>query len=366
MEDLMKLRESIDEIDSEIVRLYKERMDISKHVAEYKITTGKKVFDKTREDEKLEKLSSLADDEFLKHGIVELFEQIMSTSRKKQYQLMTEHGIVEKENFTEVDSLDFSNARIVFQGVEGAYSQLAMKTYFGENCNGYNVDSWKDAMEDIKCGKADYAVLPIENSSAGIVSENYDLLVEYDNYIVGEQIIRIDHSLMGLPGAKISDIRTVYSHPQALMQCSDFFDEHKDINQVAVRNTAFSAKKVKDDGDITQAGIASHISADIYGLQVLESRIQNNKNNATRFIIVSAKRVCRRDADRISICFETPHKSGALYHMLAHFIYNGINMLNIQSRPISDKAWEYRFFVDFEGTMPPAAWTCCCDSRALA
>ena len=104
---------------------------------------------------------------------------------------------------------------------------------------------------------------------------------------------------MGLPGAKISDIRTVYSHPQALMQCSDFFDEHKDINQVAVRNTAFSAKKVKDDGDITQAGIASHISADIYGLQVLESRIQNNKNNATRFIIVSAKRVCRRDADRI-------------------------------------------------------------------
>ena len=206
-----------------------------------------------------------------------------------------------------------------------------------------------------KVGKDDYAVLPIENSSAGIVSENYDLLVEYDNYIVGEQIIRIDHSLMGLPGAKISDIRTVYSHPQALMQCSDFFDEHKDINQVAVRNTAFSAKKVKDDGDITQAGIASHISADIYGLQVLESRIQNNKNNATRFIIVSAKRVCRRDADRISICFETPHKSGALYHMLAHFIYNGINMLNIQSRPISDKAWEYRFFVDFEGRFTDTA-----------
>lgn len=131
----------------------------------------------------------------------------------------------------------------MFQGVEGAYSQLAMKTYFGENCNGYNVDSWKDAMEDIKCGKADYAVLPIENSSAGIVSENYDLLVEYDNYIVGEQIIRIDHSLMGLPGAKISDIRTVYSHPQALMQCSDFFDEHKDINQVAVRNTAFLQRR---------------------------------------------------------------------------------------------------------------------------
>lgn len=355
MEDLIKLRESIDQIDKEIVRLYTQRMGISEKVAEYKIATGKKVFDKERENSKLDNLSKLAVDDFMEHGIRELFEQIMSTSRKKQYQLMTEHGIVEKENFTEVEKLDFSNAKIVFQGVEGAYSQLAMKTYFGENCNGYNVDTWKDAMEEIKCGNADYAVLPIENSSAGIVSENYDLLVEYDNYIVDEQIIRIDHSLMGIPGAKLSDIKTVYSHPQALMQCSDFLDEHREWNRISLKNTAFSAKKVKDDGDISQAAIASHISADIYGLEVLENRIQNNKNNATRFIIVTSKKICRRNSDRISICFETPHKSGALYHMLAHFIYNGVNMLNIQSRPIPGKAWEYRFFVDFEGRFSDTA-----------
>lgn len=355
MEDLIKLRESIDQIDKEIVRLYTQRMGISEKVAEYKIATGKKVFDKERENSKLDNLSKLAVDDFMEHGIRELFEQIMSTSRKKQYQLMTEHGIVEKENFTEVDKLDFSNAKIVFQGVEGAYSQLAMKTYFGENCNGYNVDTWKDAMEEIKCGNADYAVLPIENSSAGIVSENYDLLVEYDNYIVDEQIIRIDHSLMGIPGAKLSDIKTVYSHPQALMQCSDFLDEHREWNRISLKNTAFSAKKVKDDGDISQAAIASHISADIYGLEVLENRIQNNKNNATRFIIVTSKKICRKNSDRISICFETPHKSGALYHMLAHFIYNGVNMLNIQSRPIPGKAWEYRFFVDFEGRFSDTA-----------
>lgn len=355
MEDLIKLRESIDEIDNEIVRLYENRMEISKKVADFKIATGKKVFDKERENSKLDKLSKLADDEFMEHGIRELFEQIMSTSRKKQYQLMTEHGIVESEDFTEVDKLDFSNARIVFQGVEGAYSQLAMKTYFGENCNGYNVDTWKDAMEEIKCGNADYAVLPIENSSAGIVSENYDLMVEYDNYIVGEQIIRIDHSIMGLPEAELSDIKTVYSHPQALMQCSEFLDEHRDWNRVSLKNTAFSAKKVKDEGLISQAAIASHSSADIYGLKVLENRIQNNKNNATRFIIVSGRKICRRDSDKISICFETPHKSGALYHMLAHFIYNGINMLNIQSRPIQGKTWEYRFFVDFEGKFTDTA-----------
>lgn len=350
MEDLMKLRESIDEIDSEIVRLYKERMDISKHVAEYKITTGKKVFDKTREDEKLEKLSSLADDEFLKHGIVELFEQIMSTSRKKQYQLMTEHGIVEKENFTEVDSLDFSNARIVFQGVEGAYSQLAMKTYFGENCNGYNVDSWKDAMEDIKCGKADYAVLPIENSSAGIVSENYDLLVEYDNYIVGEQIVKIDHALLGLEDADESDITSVFSHKQSLMQCSDFLEEHKQWEKFSVSNNAVAARKVKEDNDKHQAAIASAKNAQIYGLKVLRNSIQDNKNNSTRFIVVTGKKIYTKVANHISICFEVNHESGALYHALSHFIYNGINMTNIQSRPLQNKNWEYRFFVDFDGT----------------
>ena len=142
---------------------------------------------------------------------------------------------------------------------------------------------------------------------------------------------------------------------QALMQCSDFLDEHRDWNRISLKNTAFSAKKVKDEGDISQAAIASHISADIYGLEVLENRIQDNKNNATRFIIVSGKKICRKGSDRISICFETPHKSGALYHMLAHFIYNGVNMLNIQSRPISGKAWEYRFFVDFEGRFSDTA-----------
>ena len=144
-------------------------------------------------------------------------------SRKKQYKLLTEHGIMPPQEFEPIHTLDYSNARIVFQGLEGAYSQLAMEQFFGENCNNFHVESWKDAMEAIKNGEADYAVLPIENSSAGIVSENYDLLVEYDNYIVGEQIIRIDHALLGLEDADERDIRTVYSHKQSLMQCSEFW-----------------------------------------------------------------------------------------------------------------------------------------------
>ncbi len=355
MDDLLKLREEIDAIDDEIVQLYEKRMLVSEKVAKYKIQTGKKVFDKERERSKLNQLSAKAATEFTSHGIRELFEQIMAMSRKKQYQLLNENGIMEKLDFTEVLKLEYKHARIVFQGTEGAYSQLAMKEYFGEDCDSYHVETWKDAMEAIQTGSADYAVLPIENSSAGIVSENFDLLVEYDNYIVGEQIIRIEHALLGLEEADISDISCVYSHPQALMQCQGYFDSHKDWERISLKNTAMAAQKVQRDGCIHQAAIASRISADIYGLKVLENAIQDNKDNFTRFIIVSGQKQYCKGAGKISICFEIPHESGSLYHMLSHFIYNNLNMSRIQSRPIHDRSWEYRFFVDFDGNLQDSA-----------
>ena len=211
MKDLKELRDQIDVIDRQIVDLYQERMEIAAGVAEYKINTGKKVVDKEREDSKLATLTALGKTDFNKHGIRELFEQIMSMSRKRQYQLLTAHGMYEKPDFTEVESLDYHNARIVFQGTEGAYSQLALREYFGEQTDSYHVETWRDAMEAIKNGEADYAVLPIENSSAGIVSENYDLMVEYDNCIVGEQIIQINHALLGLPDAELSSVYPILS-----------------------------------------------------------------------------------------------------------------------------------------------------------
>ena len=264
MKDLLDIRKDIDKIDEQIVKLYEERMKLTSDVAEYKINTGKQVFDKEREESKLATLQKKAESDFTRHGIRELFEQIMAMSRKKQYKLLTEHGIMPPQEFEPIHTLDYSNARIVFQGLEGAYSQLAMEQFFGENCNNFHVESWKDAMEAIKNGEADYAVLPIENSSAGIVSENYDLLVEYDNYIVGEQIIRIDHALLGLEDADERDIRTVYSHKQSLMQCSEFLDSHADWEKFSVSNNAVAAKKVKEDGEISQAAIASAKNAQIY------------------------------------------------------------------------------------------------------
>lgn len=355
MRDLSDIRAELDVIDRNIARLFQERLDLVAQVAEYKIANGKPVFDRQREAEKLASLSELAESDFPKKGIQELFEQIMAISRKRQYQLLTSSGQGEDAGFTVKEAIDFTHARVVYQGVEGAYSQMAMNAFFGEHTDSFHVETWRDAMEALKKGEAEFAVLPIENSSAGIVSENYDLLVEYDNYIVGEQIIKVDHALLGLPDAELSDITCVYSHPQALMQCVDFLDQHRDWERISLKNTAMSAKKVVEDGRKNQAAIANPLTAEIYGLKVLKRSINYSSENSTRFIIVSGKKICRRDAGKISICFEIPHETGSLYHMLSHIIYNNLNMNKIESRPIKDKSFEYRFFVDFEGNLADSA-----------
>lgn len=353
--ELTELRDKIDVIDKQIVELYEERMGISRQVAEYKIETGKKVFDKEREEEKLRKVKALAHDEFNSHGIVELFEQIMSMSRKLQYKMLTEKGGMGRLPFIEVDTLDKEKARVVFPGAEGAYTQEAMMQFFGKDVNCFHVDTFRDAMIAIDEGRADYAVLPIENSTAGIVNEIYDMLVEFENYIVGEQIIRIEHCLMAVPGTAIDEIQTVYSHPQSLMQSSRYLQEHASWKQISMNNNAFAARKVAKDQDRTQAAIASAHAAETYGLEILEKGVNQSSTNSTRFIVVTNRKIFLRDAGKVSICFEVPHESGSLYHMLSHFIYNNLNMNKIESRPLEDRNWEYRFFIDFDGNLADEA-----------
>ena len=352
--DLLELRNEIDEIDQNIVELYEKRMEICKQVAEFKIENGKKVFDKVREEEKIARVKSLTHNAFNSVGIQELFEQIMSMSRKLQYSMLAERGCMGKLPFIGVEGIEAVDARVVFQGAEGAYSQAAMEQYFGKQINSIHVDTFRDAMAAIDEGSADFAVLPIENSTAGIVSEIYDLLVEYENYIVGEQIIKIEHCLLGVPGTKIEDIKTVYSHPQSLMQSSKYLSEH-DWQQISMQNNAFAARKVSEDKDKTQAAIASEYAAKIYGLEILKHGVNHSSTNSTRFIIVTNQKIFRKDAGKISICFEVPHESGSLYHMLSHFIYNGLNICKIESRPVPDRNWEYRFFLDFEGNLSDSA-----------
>ena len=352
--DLQKLRDEIDKIDKQIVDLYESRMDICKEVAEYKIETGKKVFDRVREEEKIRKVKSLTSNEFNSRAVEELFEQIMSVSRKLQYKLLAEHGSMGRLPFMGVDTLQEGKVRVVFQGAEGAYSQAAMVQYFGDDIDSFHVDTFRDAMSAIEEGSADFAVLPIENSTAGIVSDIYDLMVEFENYIVGEQIIKIEHCLLGVPGSRIEDIQTVYSHPQSLMQSARFLSQYG-WKQISMQNNAFAAKKVVEDQDKSQAAIASAYAGEIYGLEVLKRGVNQSDTNSTRFIIVTNQKVFLKDAKKISICFEIPHESGSLYHMLSHFIYNNLNLCKIERRPSEDRNWEYRFFVDFEGNLADGA-----------
>lgn len=355
MATLLELRDQLDVIDKQIVELYEKRMKICEEVGETKIRDGRKVFDKQRENEKLAAVTANASNDLNKKGIRELFELLMSTSRKLQYQLLTKNGALGRLPFIGVDKLEWENSRIVFQGTEGAYSQAAMERYFGKDINSFHVQTFRDAMEAIEEGSADFAVLPIENSSAGIVNEVYDLLMEFENYIVGEVELPIDHTLAGLPGTKLSDIERVYSHPQALMQCAKFLDEHRDWQQISVSNTAVAAKKVLEDNNLAKAAICSEYAAGFYGLEVLEEKINHNSQNTTRFIIVTNQKIFLKDASKISICFEVTHESGSLYHLLSHFIYNNLSMTKIESRPIEGRNWEYCFFVDFEGNMADGA-----------
>lgn len=353
MKDLKDIRIEIDDVDKQILALFEKRMGLACDVAEYKISVGKKVYDKQREDEKLEALSSLATDDFSKQSVYELYSQIMSISRKKQYQILAKHGQSVDMGYTPIDDFDFSKSVVCFQGVEGAYSQIAMNEFFSDSIQkSFHVDTWRSAMEAIKDGSADYAVLPIENSSAGSVAENYDLLSEYDVSIIGEQILKVDHALLGLKGAKIEDIKTVYSHPQAIMQCDGYIRaEHMDWNVEALHNTAVSAMKVRNDSDISQAAIGSKLNAEIYDLEILEEGIQDIKTNETRFIIVTKEKVFKKDAKKISLCLEIEHEAGSLYKILSHFIFNGLNLSCIESRPIKDVNWQYRFFIDLEGNL---------------
>lgn len=354
MRDLAELRKEIDEIDRQMVALFERRMGISEEVAEFKVATGKRVLDKARENVKIETVKSMVHGEFNCVGVEELYKQIMAMSRKLQYQMMEKQAIG-RLPFVMVDQLEMENVRVVYQGVEGAYSQQAMFEFFGENVNHFHVERWRDAMEAIADGMADYAVLPIENSTAGIVNDNYDLLQEFDNYIVGEQTISIQHALLGTPDAELSDIKTVYSHPQGLMQCARFLDENRQWQQVSLQNTAVAAQKVAAEGDKSQAAIASVLAGKQHGLKVLKEGVNYSGHNSTRFLIVTNQRIFCKDARKVSICFEVSHESGSLYNVLSHFIYNNLNMCRIESRPIADRSWEYHFFVDFEGSLNDSA-----------
>ena len=241
------------------------------------------------------------------------------------------------------------------QGVPGAFSEEALSEYFkNDSYETIYSSTFEEVLKNLQDDKVDYGILPIENSSAGSIVEVYDLIKKYKCYIVGEKILSVKHNLLGLPGTKIDDITKVYSHPQGFSQSNTFLSEHQDWQQIPYYNTAISAKYVKDTNEKHRTAIASMRAAKIYGLEAIEENINYNVHNYTRFIIISKDMTYSDEADKVSVIFTVPHNSGSLYHALAHFYYNGISLLKIESRPIHDRSWEYFFFVDLKGNLQDA------------
>ncbi len=349
MIDLAEIREEIDKIDRKLLELFESRMELSLRVADYKKHKDIPVYDPTREREKLEKLREMSKNEENADAVANLFTQIMLLSRRVQYSALNDF---DNFGFASVESFVAEQAtKIAYYGETGSYTEQAMLEYFHEKGLGIPMQTFEEVMESLKEGQAEYGVLPIENSSTGTLSDIFDLLAEYDNYIIGEHVITIDHNLWGLPGAKISEIKKVYSHPQGFLQCSNFIKQYPYIEQLEGGSTASSARRVLQENDMTQAAIASKRAGEAYELELMQASIHNEEHNQTRFIVVSNKRRYISKARRISICFVLPHRSGSLYHILSHFIYNNINLTRIESRPTKGKAFNYRFFVDFEGNL---------------
>jgi chorismate mutase/prephenate dehydratase len=354
MNDLKKIREKIDQVDKKIVYLFEERMELTNEVAEFKKENNKQVFDKKREEEKIEKIRSYTKSSFNEKGAEELFSQIMAISRKFQYQKLNDsRGIAAA--FKMIKEISKKDIKVVYQGMPGSYSEEATKKYFGKSAICSYEKSFQDIMETITSGNANYGVLPIENSTAGIVHEIFDLLVSYDAFILGEQVIPINHCLLAKKKMKIEDINRVYSHPQSIMQSAGFLNEHPKMQAIRMENNAFAARKVAEDNVFDQAAIASENAAQIYGLEILQKQVNDELNNSTRFIIISNEKLFLKEADKISICFEVSNESASLYRALSHIIFNDLNMTKIESRPITNKSWEYRFFVDFEGNLKDAS-----------
>ncbi|MCR5623870.1 MAG: prephenate dehydratase [Lachnospiraceae bacterium] len=348
--DLAESRKKIDVIDKQIVDLFEERMKVSSDVAKYKRSTGKKVYDPERENQKLEALRGMVNNDFNKTAVEDLFRQIMSISRKYQYKELGAEAL--ELPFRMVDKLSYDeDTRVVFFGDRGAYTEQAMVEFFGENISAYNKTTFAEVIEDVSGQRAKFGVLPIENTSTGGITDIYDLLVDTDLTVVAEHVVKVEHALLGVPGANVSDIKTVYSHPQGIMQCSEFLKAHPDMKAEKFLSTAGAARKVSEDKDKSQGAIASKRAAKVFGLDILQEEINSQSQNYTRFIVVSNQKVFLSNANKISLSFEIKHEAGSLYNMLAAFYYNDLNMTKIESRPIEGRNWEYRFFVDLEGNL---------------
>lgn len=349
--ELTNIRETIDRIDDEIVRLYAERMDAVKQVAEAKKTTGTPIRDHARERSIINRLTASAGDEYAPY-VRTLYNQIFDLSRSYQSAL-GDHKSPLAEKITraiaETEGKRLpDHALVACQGTEGAYSQQACEKLFAYPDILY-FESFDDVFSAVEKGMCRYGILPIENSTAGSVTQVYDLMEKHDFHIVGAQKLRVEHCLMR-KNPSDTPIREVVSHEQALMQCSQYLKAHPAIKVTKMENTAVAAEFVAhcDRDDI--AVLASRSCAELYGLTVVDSNVNNSRNNYTRFICIARKPEIYPFARKISLMMVLKHEPGALNAVVSRLALEGINLLKLESRPMPGREFEFRFFFDLEAS----------------
>lgn len=345
--DLKDIRQEIDRIDKQLLSLFNERMKCSIQVAEYKKEHNLPIFNSEREKEILDKVEKDGG-EFGYQSRV-LFADMIELSKGIQYDIMGAENPLRKVLANAQNTVrKEKDMKIALQGIEGANSHEATNRLFPE-CQPIFYKSFEKVFKAVESGEADYGVLPVENSSAGSVSAVYDLILKYRFYIVEALNLPIDHCLCGLRQSELEDIEQVWSHPQALSQCSDFISEHN-LKAVNCTNTAVAAKNIAQEKRLNCAAICTEKACKEYGLKVLVKSCQNYKNNSTRFIVISKRLIIPENSDKISLCFSLPHSKGALYTVLGRFNANGLNITKLESRPRDNGTpFEYLFYLDFDG-----------------
>lgn len=343
--NLREIRDRIDKIDKELVKLLEERMIIVEDVVDYKIENNMQIFDSKREEEVITKNTNRVENKKLKKYIEKILNDIMSVS--KEYQETKVFSI--KENKREKD---FTDKSIAYTGVPGSFAHEVLMNLLNEkHTNIKNYNTHEEVTEAVAKGEVDYGILPIENSSTGEVRDSMDLIKEKDVYIIGEVSLKVKQNLLGIKGSSIDSIKNVYSHEQALMQSSKFLNTHSDWVLNSVSNTAIAAEFIKDENNKENACIANIKTKDIYNLELLAEGINNNKENYTRFVIIGKKLEIFPESNKISIVTSIEHKAGSLFKLIEIFSKEKLNMVSIKSRPIPYKTWEYYFYIDFEGNL---------------
>lgn len=347
--ELDQLREQIDEIDDSLVSLFYQRMKVAEQIAGYKQSHHMPVYVPGREREKLMDVAQKAGPEMENYTRV-LYSMLFELSRSHQSKISHKQTPLHRRIVQAIEQTPklFPQAPCVAcQGVEGAFSQIACEKIFKSPFIMYfkNFESVFSAIEN---GLCQYGVLPLENSTAGSVKQVYDLMIRRNFSIVRTFRLKVDHSLLVKPGTTLDQVREIYSHEQALGQCSDFLAGLPNVKVIAVENTAVAAKMVSESPRSDVAALSSRTCAELYGLQVLASGVQDRGNNRTRFICISKNLEIYPGADKTSIMMVLPHRPGSLYRVLARLYALGINVTKLESRPIPDRDFEFMFYFDLE------------------